>query len=173
MAKSFLNQPGLPLGLRNNNPGNLRPGDNWQGMVGTNGGFIQFENIGWGVRALGIDLTTKIRNGYNTIELIIFRYAPPSENDTLAYIASVVADTGIQQNKTLAADTITLKKIIRAIMNVELGKSFSAMVTDADVLEGLGMINDNTVGVVGFSVASFLFLLSLYLLYTMPKRDIT
>lgn len=171
MPKSFLNQPGLPIGLRNNNPGNLRPGDNWQGMIGESGGFIQFKDISWGIRAMGIDLTTKIRNGYNTIELIIFRWAPPSENDTLAYIAAVVDYTGLPQNKVLTADTTTLRRLIRAIMNVELGNGYSAMITDADINEGLSMIDGSIInpGTVGFSIATGLFLLALYLLATMPK----
>lgn len=171
MAKSFLNQPGLPIGLRNNNPGNLRPGDNWQGMIGESGGFLQFQDISWGIRAMGIDLTTKIRNGYNTIELIIFRWAPPSENDTLAYIAAVVDYTGLSQNKILTADTSTLRRLIRAIMNVELGTNYSAMITDADINEGLAKIDGGIInpGTVGFSVATALFLLALGLLATMPK----
>ena len=171
MAKSFLNQPGLPLGLRNNNPGNLRVGDTWQGMVGENQGFVVFENIGWGIRALGIDLSTKIKNGYNTIELIIFRYAPPSENDTLAYIASVVEFTGLSQNRELTADQNTLKRLIRAIMNVELGSGYSAMITDADINEGLEMMGGTLpVGEIGLGFAVALFGFALYLLATMPKK---
>lgn len=171
MPKNFLNQPGLPLGLRNNNPGNLRPGDNWQGMIGTNQGFIQFQDISWGIRALAIDLRTKIRNGYDTIELIIFRYAPPSENDTLAYIAAVVDYSGWPQNKILSVDGPTLRKLIRAIMNVELGTGYSAMITDADINEGIAKMDGSLIntGTVGFSVATLLFLFSLYLLATMPK----
>jgi len=171
VAKSFLNQPGLPLGLRNNNPGNLRVGDTWQGMVGKNQGFVVFENIGWGIRALGIDLSTKIKNGYNTIELIIFRYAPPSENDTLAYIASVVEFTGLSQNRELTADQNTLKRLIRAIMNVELGSGYSAMITDADINEGLEMMGGTLpVGEIGLGFAVALFGFALYLLATMPKK---
>ena len=170
MPKSFLNQPGLPLGLRNNNPGNLRCCDDWQGVIGDNQGFLVFENIGYGIRALGIDLTTKIRNGYNTIELIIFRYAPPSENDTLAYIASVVEFTGLSQTRELTADQNTLRRLIRAIMNVELGTQYSAMISDADINEGLAMMGANLpVGEIGFGVAVVLFGFALYLLATMPK----
>lgn len=170
MAKSFLNQTGLPIGLRNNNPGNLRPGDNWQGMIGENGGFIQFQDISWGIRAMGIDLTTKIKNGYNTIEKIITRWAPPSENDTHAYINAVVDYTGLSATRVLTADSTTLRRLIRAIMNVELGTNYSAMITDADINEGMAkMGGNNNTGVVGFSIASALLLLALGLLVTMPR----
>jgi hypothetical protein len=175
MAKSFLNMAGYPLGLRNNNPGNLRPGDNWQGMIGENGGFIQFQDISWGIRALGIDLSTKIRNGYNTIEKIISRYAPPTENDTQAYINAVVDFTGLSATRVLTADVTTLRRLIRAIMNVEIGTSYSAMITDADINEGLAKISGSIIntGTVGFTIATGLFLMALYLLATMPKMPKT
>ncbi len=170
MAKSFLNMPGYPIGLRNNNPGNLRPGDNWQGMIGENGGFIQFKDISWGLRALAIDLNTKITNGFDTIALIIYRYAPPSENDTGAYINSVVSTTGISANQKLYPNADTLKKLIRGIINVELGGSFAALITTADIQEGISMMgSDFPVGEVGLGVAGGLFALALVLLATMPK----
>lgn len=171
MAKSFLNMAGYPLGLRNNNPGNLRPGDNWQGMIGENAGFIVFQDISWGIRALGIDLSTKIKKGYNTIEKIITRYAPPSENDTQAYINLVVDYTGLSATHVLTADANTLRRLIRAIMNVELGTSYSALLTDADINEGLAKIGGGIIntGTVGFTIATGLFLLAVYLLATMPK----
>jgi len=170
MPKSFLNMAGYPRGLRNNNPGNIKAGDNWQGMIGVSDGFVQFENIGWGIRALGVDLSTKIRNGYDTIELIIFRYAPPTENETLAYIASVVEFTGLSQTRELTADQNTLKRLIRAIMNVELGSGYSAMITDADINEGLEMMGGLPVGEIGLGFAVVLFGFALYLLATMPKK---
>lgn len=169
MAKSFLNQSGYPLGLRNNNPGNLRTGDDWQGMIGENQDFVVFVNCAYGIRALGIDLRTKISNGYNTIEKIITRYAPPNENNTVAYIAHVVQYTSWAQNKILTADAATLHKLIRAIMNMELGYDFSALLTDGDINEGISMMGGNLVGPIGFSIATLLFVTALYLLATMPK----
>ena len=171
MAKSFLNMSGYPIGFRNNNPGNLRPGDNWQGMTGTNGGFIVFSDMSFGIRALGTDLRTKINNGYDTISKIIYRYAPPSENDTGAYIESVSDDTGIPPLTKLEADYTTLHRLARAIINHENGNNYSALLTDADIKEGLDkMSGGNYVGPVGFSIATGLFLFSLYLLATMPKK---
>jgi hypothetical protein len=169
MAKSFLNMSGYPLGLRNNNPGNLRTGDNWQGMIGSNQGFVVFENLAWGIRALGIDLRSKINNGYNTISKIITRYAPPIENDTNAYIAAVVEFTGLSADHVLSADGATLRRLIRAIMNVELGTSYSALVTDADIDEGLAKVGGLDLGTVGFGISVVIFLFALYLMATMPK----
>jgi len=169
MAKSFLNIPGLPIGLRNNNPGNIRPGDDWRGMIGEAGGFVVFENIAFGIRALGIDLRTKINNGYDTTELIIFRYAPPIENDTLEYIRRVVDTTGIPQNRELSADPETLAKLCRGIINVELGPNYSHYITDNDISEGIGLMGGGSlVGPVGFSLAAVLLLVAVGLFATMP-----
>lgn len=79
----------LPLGIRNNNPGNIRPGDSWVGEAGVNKGFVVFRELPFGIRALAIDLVNKHLKGYNTIRKVITRYAPESENNTEAYIKAV------------------------------------------------------------------------------------
>lgn len=174
MAKSFLNMAGYPLGLRNNNPGNLRTGDAWQGMIGSNQGFVVFSDISWGIRALGIDLYGDIVNdGDNTIRKLITAYAPPIENNTNAYIAAVVEYTGLDADHVLTADSLTLRRLIRAIMNVELGSNYSALVTNADIDEGLALMpgGADIVGPVGFGFSVLLFGFALYLLATMPKKS--
>lgn len=142
MASNFIGRTDLPLGLRNNNPGDLRPGDSWQGMIGTNEGFIVFQDISWGIRAMATDLLNKIKKGENTITSIISIYAPPSENDTAKYISDVAADTGLDPNTPLPMDTGTLHSLIRAIINKELGDSNSQVVTDADIDQGIGMVSN-------------------------------
>lgn len=142
MAKSFLNRSDLPLGLRNNNPGNLRPGDNWQGMIGENGGFLVFQNIAYGIRAMATDIGNDIRlDGLNTIRKLVNEYAPPTENNTALYISRMVQSTGFAADQPLPANAETLRKLIRGHMRVELGDSYAALVTDSDILEGLSMIN--------------------------------
>lgn len=171
MPKNFLNQAGLPIGLRNNNPGNLRPGDNWQGMIGQSGGFITFQDCSWGLRALAIDLRSKISNGYDTISLIIDRYAPTADNnDTAAYIQSVVRTTSIPANKILIADGATLGALMRGIINVELGSQYAGMINSADIAEGISKMGVTIpVGEIGFGISSALFLVALYLLVTSPR----
>ncbi len=162
MARSFIGRLDLPLGLRNNNPGNLRPGDNWQGAIGVNQNFIVFENILWGLRAMGTDIRTKINNGYNTITKLIYRYAPPTENNTEAYINLVVQYSGIARNTVLTATGSTIQRLIRAMMNVELGISYSQMVTDLEILQGIemmsGTVPDSVIfsgGIVSLAVLGF------------------
>ena len=88
---------GLPL---NNNPLNIRkvPGTHWKGeIVGSveDKEFCQFTTLEHGIRAAYQILDT-YRRKYKAvcIEDIISRWAPPSENDTEAYIRSVCTLTG-------------------------------------------------------------------------------
>ena len=69
-------------GIRNNNPGNIRIGINWLGRVvpGKDLSFIEFRTMPFGVRALYIDLINKHKSGLRTVQDIIYKYAPPSEN---------------------------------------------------------------------------------------------
>jgi hypothetical protein len=138
------------IGLANNNPGNLKccDGNNWVGLVGNNGTFDTFSDTVYGLRALAVDLTSKIqRDGLNTITAIISDYAPPSENDTAAYIASVVSDTGYTATQVLTADAATLANLIRAIVNHEIGDQLSGQyVSDSDISAGVGAMGASAPG---------------------------
>lgn len=132
----------MPIGLRNNNPGNLRPGINWQGVIGENGGFLVFQDIGYGIRAMATDIGNDIRlDGKNTIRTLVSEYAPPSENDTENYISRMVAYTGFSADQSLPINANTLLKLIRGHIRVELGDSYAALITDNDIQEGLALIS--------------------------------
>jgi len=83
-----------PRGIRNHNPGNIRWGDPWQGLrpkaKRTDTAFCQFASAAYGIRALARTLIT-YQDKYKlcTIREIITRWAPPTENDTSAYIDAV------------------------------------------------------------------------------------
>lgn len=81
----------VPRGIRNNNPGNIefRRENAWRGQTGSDGRFARFETPEDGLRALAIDLGTKGRRGLRSIRSILNTYAPPSDNDTTAYINRV------------------------------------------------------------------------------------
>lgn len=173
MPKSFLNMAGYPLGLRNNNPGNIRPFDDWKGMIGTNAGFAVFKDISWGLRAFGISLLHEINVGNNTPKKIIYEWAPPSDgNDTEAYISRILSTTGFSRDQILTGSQDTLKRLIRSMMQVELGTSYANMITDQDIIEGLKLIGGQItpeVAATGFGVSVLLFFGAIYLLATMPK----
>lgn len=128
------------LGIRNNNPGNLRPGDNWQGSVGVNNNFIVFSDMKWGTRALATDLSNKYFQGLNTITKIISKYAPPSENNTTAYINAVANTVGVGANDVLNWNKSTLAKFVRAVVMHENGTDGS-LVTDQMITDGIAAMS--------------------------------
>ncbi|MBQ7460632.1 MAG: hypothetical protein IJS63_00050 [Bacteroidaceae bacterium] len=113
-----------PRGLRNCNPLNIRrvAGTNWKGQCAeqTDNGFVQFESPVWGIRATFCLLRT-YRNKYKAvcIEDIISRWAPPSENDTAAYIRTVCKLTGFGGKERLTEDK--WPQLIKAMAIVESG----------------------------------------------------
>lgn len=96
---------------RNNNPGNLTGDDKWQGMVGKDGRFVQFQSYELGSRALAKNLM----NGAvgKTVEDYMNKYAPKSENDTNAYIKNVSKALGKEPGSVITdKDILPLMKVI-------------------------------------------------------------
>ena len=124
--RSFLNKPGLPRGIRNNNPGNLvKTNIEWKGKIIPSGDtrFEQFINIAYGVRAMIKDIMSDIGPD-TTLSDLIYQYAPPSDNNTIGYINYVSNKTGIGANQVLTKDKATLKKLVFAMSEMENGGSY-------------------------------------------------
>jgi hypothetical protein len=169
MAKSYLNIAGLPLGLRNNNPGNVRPlyYETWQGQIGTNQGFAVFENMAYGIRAMAKDIKGDIQEGTNTIRKIITEY---SATDRLTYTNYVAINLNLSPDQTLVASDNVLFSLCRQMINFEIGSSYIHYVTDQDIWEGIALMNGgNLTGPVGFTLATGLLLFALVLFATRPK----
>lgn len=77
--------------VKRNNPLNIRYSElnKWQGLVGNDGGFCEFETLGYGFRAAFVLLRNYYRAGHRSIRQIITRWAPPVENPTADYIQFV------------------------------------------------------------------------------------
>jgi len=91
----------IPRGIRNNNPLNIRHNaDVFQGEIkGNDISFKTFETMPYGYRAAFVTLHTYLKRGWNNIEKIIIRWAPPIENDTEKYIANVEKWSGVPRDK--------------------------------------------------------------------------
>lgn len=115
----------ITRGVRNNNPGNIRKGEKWQGLAPsqTDADFAQFISSYWGIRALAKTLKTyQSKHGLTTIAGIVARWAPPNENDTGAYIASVAKRTGLDKDAPVDFNNpLTLAAVTRAIIHHENG----------------------------------------------------
>lgn len=120
MGQGPYGQPGNnALGLRNNNPGNLRAAPN---ATGKNSGFVTFENAGDGLAALSRQLQLYGDRGNNTLNGIIHTYAPRSENKTQAYIDAVSKQTGFNPSDRINLHSPEiLEKLIPAIIKHENG----------------------------------------------------
>lgn len=133
-------------GIRNNNPGNIRVSkDQWEGMTGDDGAFVTFDSPESGVRALAKNLQSYGRQGYDSIEKIINRWAPPSENETQSYINSVVSATGIPATQSLdLSNPDTLSALAQAISFHETGSRYNPEVYKQGVARALNGITPKT-----------------------------
>ncbi|WP_042373092.1 structural protein P5 [Bacteroides neonati] len=114
-------------GLRNNNPGNIRKSKTeWQGEIipSTDSAFKQFKSMAYGYRAMIKLLQNYSRlNNCRTIRTMISRWAPPSENDTQSYIATVRTLTGMGADHVVDInDKETMCRLAAAMSQVENGK---------------------------------------------------
>ena len=119
----------IPRGIRNNNPLNIRVGNVWLGEVNnpTDPLFEQFNSMEYGLRAGFVLLRRYIRHyKRQTIEDIISSWAPSNENNTKAYIDTVVKVSEIPSNRILHySDKETMCKLVDAMCFVENGKHVS------------------------------------------------
>lgn len=97
-------QQDLPRGIRNRNPLNIRIGNVWLGEEPnpSDPSFEQFVAMEYGVRAAFVLLRRYIRHyKRTTIRAIIKAWAPASENNVEAYVATVAKHSGIGPDDTL------------------------------------------------------------------------
>ncbi|EBX6267570.1 hypothetical protein [Salmonella enterica] len=138
-------------GIRNNNPGNLEYSKTnpWVGQTGDDGRFAKFETPEHGIRALGRNLLSYQRQGIDTVNDIINRWAPPSDNNnTEAYIQAVCAQLGVTPDQPLdASNPDTLKALCASIIQHENGSqpySDQQLVTGVSAAIGLSQLPTST-----------------------------
>lgn len=137
----------LTRGLRNNNPLNIeksKGGNPWQGEVvpSQDVRFAQFVSMAYGYRA-AFKLLDNYRNNYGCRILSDFinRWAPPVENSTHNYIATVAKRAGITDVATVdTRDGQLMCRIVSAMSFVENG----VPANEADVLEGWKLFETST-----------------------------
>jgi hypothetical protein len=138
--------------VRNNNPGNIEKGAPWQGLIidvdemtpeqRAEPRFCVFKEPRWGFRAMAVTLITyfdkrKAKDGsmIDTIRDVIERWAPPSENNTQAYINAVdLAHPKDHDDKLNLHEYADLAPLVKAIATHECGGWFFK---DADLEAGL------------------------------------
>ena len=107
------------LADRNNNPGNLRFIGQRGGAQGQ-GGFARFDSPEAGFQALVNDLKAKQSgksvtglDGNSTLKELVFKFAPPNENDSEGYARFVAQKLGVDINTPIGRiNTISLAKVV-------------------------------------------------------------
>lgn len=135
-----MDKPIIPRGIRNNNPLNIRVGNNWKGekTVKSDKAFEEFQSMEYGVRA-GFIILKKYMSGYNgltqkfnTIDRIIHRWAPSSENNTEAYISQVCKYTGIPRHQLFTFDCKKkMVALVDAMIRVECGQAIDTRIIES------------------------------------------
>ncbi len=110
-----------PIGIRQNNPLNLR---SWAG-AGSANGFAQFRSPTEGISAATRNLMGYGNKGINTLSGIINRWAPSGDgNNVNAYIADVSRQTGFSANQPLnMGDSKVLAPLVSAMIKHENGSN--------------------------------------------------
>jgi hypothetical protein len=104
----------LPAPLRNNNPGALMPG----------GQLASYPDLQTGLAALDTNLASYGKQGVSTLADAIAKWAPPSENNTQAYIQDVSQRLGIKPDQRIDLSNPAQRQAIgTAIMLHENGPS--------------------------------------------------
>ena len=127
----------LARGLRNNNPGNIRLGDNWKGLKQEQAdpAFCQFESMAMGCRALLKTLRTYVEKyDLRTVRRIILRWAPSIENDSDSYIRHVATAIRHDADELLNFhdDQLLYLDVAKAIARHECGSQADRVITSDD-----------------------------------------
>lgn len=111
-----------PRGIRNNNPGNIaKSANNWQGQSGDDGTYVQFATPEHGIRALSKNLLSYQRQGFDTVDSIVSRWAPDGNEQNYAKFVS--EKLGVKSGDKIDLNNIdTLNKFTSAIIEFENGK---------------------------------------------------
>lgn len=115
----------MTRGIRNFNPGNIRrvPSVKWEGESpdqSTDSAFVVFSSPEYGIRAIARILRSYAKRGLNTIDEVINRWAPPTENNAEAYVAAVCNECGVGPDDVISLEAM-MPAVIKAIIRHENG----------------------------------------------------
>lgn len=132
-----------PRGLRNNNPLNLSYVPGQAGLdpaAPTDGRFGRYTTPEDGIAAaVGQLRSYQTDHGLATPQGMISRWAPPSENNTAAYVRNVASTSGLDPNKPVDMtnpDHVT--RLVGSMAQVENGKALDPATLQRGVTKALG-----------------------------------
>ena len=123
-------------GLKNNNPGNIKKGERWDGVIGHDGPFLRFKSMEYGIRAMSkLLMTYQSKYGLNTVEQIITKFAPRKDhNPTETYINDVCDYMGVKRDQKIDLNNKTvLTDLVNAMIRMETGRDLSDNVVNKGI----------------------------------------
>jgi hypothetical protein len=129
----------VPRGIRTKNPLliNYVPGQ--EGAVGSDGRFGIYGSMEQGIASAERQLLRYQDRGLDTLEKIINKWAPPSENDTPAYIADVSRRSGIDPHEQIDfRNRQQAVAVIASMARHETGQQLDPAVINRGVGMGMG-----------------------------------
>lgn len=144
----------MSIGLRQNNPGNLRAGSfRYEGEVAPQNGFRTFSSMAYGIRAWLKNLMyQKNVRGLRTYRQYINAYAPPSENPT-NYPGNVVRDD-FELDEEIKTDQYSLQTLFFNQAYAEIGND-ADHISPADFAAGYNLYASG-VGAALYSIGNVL-----------------
>lgn len=124
------------IGVRNNNPLNIRVSSNaWLGKVTSDNGFEKFSEMKFGIRAAVKNLQTYYtKYKLKSVSKIINKWAPDSDgNNTKVYSNYVAKAMNVSTTEDLSYTSETFAKLVAAMSEIEIGKANA--VSENQVLE--------------------------------------
>jgi hypothetical protein len=130
----------LPIGIRLNNPTNLRSWGSMPTVETASGQFAQFPTIEAGISGAAGNLLAYQLHGWTTLADIISHWAPSSENNTMAYIGDVAARGRFQASQHLnLGDPAIAARLLSAMIHHETGMDLPEAIIAAGVADRLGI----------------------------------
>lgn len=143
-SKSAGRSKSPPIGIRLNNPMDLRSWGSTPTVQTASGRFARFPTMEAGVSAATGNLLAYARHGWTTLDKIISHWAPSSENNTRSYIDEVSRRTGFKGSQTLnLRDPATVERLLSAMAIRETGVPLSRSIIHAGVSSRLGAAPKN------------------------------
>lgn len=124
--ESYLNEKGLPVGISQNNPLNIRRTKTvWIGQTSAKKPFVEFSFLVYGTRAGIKNLRSIYNRGNNTVKEIINIWAPASDGNKPDIYANIVAsEMGIGPDQYFEFNKTNIKNMVFAMCRVEQGKNY-------------------------------------------------
>jgi hypothetical protein len=133
----------LPRPVRLNNPGDL---ERVEGMIWLGESeeqpdprFVCFRTPAYGFRALAIDLRTGFTaHGRRTVTALITPFAPPTENDTAAYIDDVAKRLGVGPDDPI--DVYDYATLLGLCMGIAVQEGGGRYFIAQEAIDGMAMM---------------------------------